>query len=866
MDFKYYNYQQDLFKEIINQEAEVYLFKNYQDLKEAVRVYQPEPLQQQSLFLTIREFKERLFSSDKIVIKEEKLPLILFSILTAAEKNELRLDSYQDIYQFSQRFFSYFKLLQNYKIEELKGLTLWQKKRVKRLNQIKKRYQNKISELGYIDQLTLKEEKNLNFAFLNDYHKINFFNILDYNPYFKDLLQKLSQKFKVELHLQLEKGDFDEDKLMLKEISAPAVEMNKIEIRKSSSTLKSLAALLNELSQSEIKTEVIDPAEEIEAADILSQKLNLSKYKSYQETEVYIFLGSLYHLYQQGKKGADILIEVKELYSLTAQKLFRDWLNLDADALLQIKDFIREDYYYLNQDLIEQKLPSLKKLLVFLKEIRKISDIEGLLNLIRSISDFLLQDQAKEIAEKFNDSLLELKSIEEMGVVNSWQDYYSDRGAGLFALFLNHLKYKRFSIFADQEAVNFSNSDSAVQSKRKKLLLNSCIQQNFAIKKDGLFFLSEKQLQNNGLQLKHKKLLLKRYNFLRHIFNSEQAVIFTVENEEQNISPAVILEELALEYKLDFKENKLKDLSEKEILNNLFKFNSEAELKVDNSASFNQEMQLEAEDFGTSFNFSYYKYKYLKDCYHRFYLEQLAKLDTALEIRPSLSLMALGILTHEIFGELIIYARKERISPSEIPASIRKQIIKKAIKANELKIDKDYLNYYNQVIFKSLEKSFIRFAELLQKYLPQDYSNILVEWPEWNHKRQRYFKAVETDFYLSGRIDLLLLNENQYFIIDFKTGSGDSKQLDFYSLMLRQNYEKELPEASRKAIYNVFDEDFEHSYHKIEKEDQLGAELEELSRHLFTAGAYQRIYKSRCQRCPYKAICRVEVKNNEKSY
>ena len=96
MDFKYYNYQQDLFEEIISQEAEVYLFKNYQDLKEAVRVYQPEVLQKQSLFLTVKEFKERLFSSNQIVIKEEKLPLLLFSVLTAEEKSELKLDSYQD--------------------------------------------------------------------------------------------------------------------------------------------------------------------------------------------------------------------------------------------------------------------------------------------------------------------------------------------------------------------------------------------------------------------------------------------------------------------------------------------------------------------------------------------------------------------------------------------------------------------------------------------------------------------------------------------------------------------------------------------------------------------------------------------------
>ena len=866
MDFKYYNYQQDLFEEIISQEAEVYLFKNYQDLKEAVRVYQPEVLQKQSLFLTVKEFKERLFSSNQIVIKEEKLPLLLFSVLTAEEKSELKLDSYQDIYQFSQRFFSYFNLLQDYKVEGFKELTEWQKKRVNRLNKIKLKYQDKLKKLGYIDQLTLKEEKNLNSDFLNDYQKINFFNILDFTPYFKEVLEELSQDFKIKLHLQLKKGDFDENKLKLKEITLPEIAKNKIEIRKNNSSVKSLAALLNELSSNEVNTEIIDPGEEIEAANILSEKLKINRYKSYQETEIYTFLESIYQLYQQGKKGSEILIEVKGLYSLMGQKLFKKWLDLEAEDLLQIKKLIRDDYYYFDQNLIRQKLPSLKRLLVFLKEIRKIDNTAELLALLKDLSELLLEDQPQEIAEKFNDSLLELQSIEEMGIVNSWQDYYSDKGAGLFALFLNHLKYKNFALTEDEQAVEFLNSDSAAQIKREKLLLSECVQEHFTLKKDGLFFLSEKQLQDNGLRLKHNKMLLKKYNFLRHIFNAEEAVIFTIENEAENISPAVILEEFVLKYGIKFNDSKLKEISEKEILNNFFDFEVESNLKVNNSAYFNQDLLVEREDFGEYFNFSYYKYKYLKDCYHRYYLEQLAQLDTKLEIKPALSLMALGILTHEIFGELMIYARNQRLNPADIPAAVREKIIKKSIRKNELKIDKDYLNYYNQIIFKSLDRSFIRFAELLQKYLPQNYNNILVEWPEWSEQRKKYFTAFEVDFYLSGRIDLLLLDDDQYFIIDFKTGSGDQKQLDFYSLMLRQNYEEKLPEESRKAIYNIFSEELEHSYHKIEQEDKLGLELEELTAQLFAAGRYERIYKSRCQRCPYREICRVEVKVNEESY
>ena len=863
LNFKYYTYNQNLFKEIITEEPEVYIFTNYNDLKEALRYYQPQPLSQQSQFFSLKEFKERLFSSDQILLKEEKLPLLLYSVLTKEEKSKLRLQSYQDIYQFSARFFAYFKLLQDYQLNQIEGLADWQQERVKRLESIKKRYQRCLKELGFVDQLLLKEEKNLNLQFLREFKKINLFNILDFSPYFKDLLQEVAQEFEVELHLQLKEADFNQEKLKIEELTLPA-ETNKIEIKKTNSKLKSLAALLNEKENSTENVQLLDAGREIDAAEILSDQFNLDSYQSLSKTAVYKLLDSLYQLYQQGKASSQILIELKELYDLSTQSLFREWLELKAEDLQKIEELLRQDYYYLDLELLEAELPCLKPLYNFLKKIRKIKTISDLADLITNISEFALENEAKETAEKFNDSLLELKSIEEMGIVKSWQNYYSDQGAGLFSLFLNHLSFKSISLSKNDEAAEFLSLEKAPQIKRKKLLVNNLIQDNFAQKNDGLYFLSEKQLKNNGLLLKHKNQLLKKYKFLRHILNAEQSIVYTVENEEQNISPAVILEELALEYGLDYQESEINNLSEKEILNNLFDYQTELDLKVNNSAAFNQNLQLENADFGSSFNFSYYKYKALKDCSHRFYLEQLSRLDTSLEIKPSLSLMALGILTHEIFGELIIYARKQKLAPREIPAASRKKIIRKAIEANKLKIDRDYLNYYQQIIFKSLEESFIHFAELLQKYLPEDCRDILVEWPEWNYQRQKYFAVQQADFYLSGRIDLLLLNEAEYFIVDFKTGSGDRKQLDFYSLMLRQNYQDQLPAESRKAIYNVFDQAFEHSYNKIEKEDSLGAELQELTEMLFAAGEYERIYKSRCQRCPYQDICRVEVLTNEK--
>jgi hypothetical protein len=149
-------------------------------------------LSKQSQFFSLKEFKERLLSSNQILLKEEKLPLLLYSVLTAEEKKELRLDGYQDIYQFSARFFGYFELLQDYQLAEIKGLADWQQQRVNRLLTINKRYQQRLKQLGYVDYLALKENNNLNLQFLKGFKQIILFNIVDFTPYLKKILQQIS--------------------------------------------------------------------------------------------------------------------------------------------------------------------------------------------------------------------------------------------------------------------------------------------------------------------------------------------------------------------------------------------------------------------------------------------------------------------------------------------------------------------------------------------------------------------------------------------------------------------------------------------------------------------------------------------------
>lgn len=866
MEFNYYSYADDLFAKVIQQQPAVYIFDNYYDLKIAIENYNPQPLQQQSLFLTLTEFKERLFGSEQLLVKEEKLPLLLYSVLTKAEKTELRIENYQDIYQFSSRFFAYFKLCLDYKIKQLTDLTDWQKARIDRLEKIKIRYQNLLYSLGYVDQLILQEKMNLNIDFLTEYQQLNFFNIVNFTPYFKDLLNQLAGNFKIKLHLQLYPEDFSENDLTLKQITLPAIKQPKIEIKKNNSKLKSLAAFLTELEISSQEVELMEVGSKVEAANILSQKVDCKNSKNCHSTELYAFLQSLYSLYQSGQNDTELLIDLQLLNDLLSQSIARNWLGFTAEDFQILQELIREDYYYLDRSIIQKKLPNLKPLVKILVKLKQIGSINDLIRFLLQIAADLFQQESKDILEKFSDTLLELQSIERLGIIDDWQLYYADQGGGLFSLFLNHFAFKKITLSDNPAAVDFFPSELAPQTKRKKLLINNCIQAEFKTGSAGLYFLSEKQLQANNIHLQQKKQLTKKYKFLRHLFNADQVIIFTVENESESITPAVILEELALEYELSFVPSTLHKFTEKEVLAKFFNFKLKPALKNQDLVSFKKDLSAAQVDFGRQFNFSYYKYKYFKDCYHRFYLEYLAKLPTELEIKPALSLAVLGIIAHQVFADLLNYAKQQQIYPAQISGNIRQKLIISAIRKNKLKLDKDYLTFYEQIIAQTLNSSFLHFSKLLQKYLPVDFEDILVEWPEWDYQRQQYFSSQKVDFYLSGRIDLLIFSPTDYFIIDFKTGSGDQKQLDFYSLMLRQNYAENLPAQSRKAIYNIFAEAFEHSYHNQEKEDQLGSELQILTEKLFAVGKYERIYKSRCQSCPYQEICRVEVTADEKSY
>ncbi|MGM0602915.1 MAG: RecB family exonuclease [Bacillota bacterium] len=860
MEFYYHSYQDDLFEKISSQPGTVFLFNNYSSLQYMVKkYYNPSFLEENSIFMTIDEFRERILADDSVLLKEEKLPLLLYSVLTEAEKEELKIDSYQDIYNFSYQFLQFFMLIQEYQIEKLGFLADWQQQRYNLLQNIRQRFEQKMNRSNYKDKIMLYSNNIKNLNFLKDIKNISLVNTAEFTPLFKKTLDKLETNFNIEVHLQLTRGDFDEENLQLKQLSYPDLKNpeQKIKIYQSSDDLKELAGILDRTEKSKSSTDLIDCTEGVSHFEnILKSNIDFAGSSSIKDTELYHFLTVLYEVYLSSYKKGNIKLNLKTVLDFVSIKMSSKIVKLDEKNYYKLVDLYNDDYFYLDREIVEEEIPDLLPLFSTVETLKNISSLKKMTSYISEIVDFPLESEFLDLEEKFFDTVIELNTAEEMQLHKNWNKYFSDKAGGFFRLFLDYLGYKSLIIEKEEteNRLSWHYLGSSPAEKWDNLIIAGCTQDKMSVKNGGLFFLNEKQLSLNGLPTAEDRYLLKKYRFLRHIFSAGEASIFTIDNIERNIYPAAVLEELKLKYNLEFKQNKFEAVDESDLLKNFFAFKTVESDSAHNNENISGEIPLKKSDFKDQFSITYYKYNQLKRCFYRFYLEQILHLQPGFSGGDnSLSFRSLGILVHESFSDLIeFFLNNDSFSEEKVD-----DIILKNIKKLNLKIDEDLQPFYKNIMAKKIAESFLFFWSEMKNIIKN--TEVLIEWPPRSKNREIFLKLMETEFYLSGRIDLLLMGENKNHIIDFKTGSGDKTQLDFYNLMLEENFAvQDMPQKSRKAIYSVFEEKFDYSYKN--KEQELFTEINDLLEKLFEKKEYSRIFKYDCERCPYYDFCRVDDK------
>ncbi len=869
MKIKFLAYQENLLEKAIDKkEARLYVFDNSKNLCKAREYYRRPFLEKESHFITMEELKEKLFPTGKLVLKEEKRVLLLYELMTEEEKKRLGIDYYFDLIDLAAGFFNFYKELNEYQLEAIQGLQGWQVDKYRIYQDLWQRYCRKMEELGYTDSTLAFDFQYFNDFFLQDYQGLTFVNIISFTPKEKLLLERLEAGgYDLELILQLAEEDYDRENLRIRSFTLPENPLTEINLYSTEEDLLQVLNLLLILEKEKGAEEEPLPILDADFTNTNYQrllspdKIQVDKDPAFTETGIYRFLENLYNLsLTADKSGGELKLEINALLRASFQKEFRAYYGLDNLALKELQQLARDNYAYLNENMTNSYgnfLINYRGVFADLKRVYGSRNLQEFIAFLEEIDlEKLDEKRYRDNISQYFDALVELNSIEEMNIVSSWQRYFPEKVPGFFRLVLNYLRYKKLKMAGinstDLSYGKISPLLSAPHFKADRLfILNAS---SGIIPGEGIdtFLLTEKQRKENGLETGEMRKLKDRYSFFRHIFSSRKAFIFSLNKLEENITSSPFVEELALKYALEIKEAPLKARDYAAIIGNLFTEGEETLNKGLPEAIIEEDQLLLAEnDFPREFSLAYYKYGLLKDCYYKFYLACLHRLEEEIiELSKEINPAFLGDLVHELFAEIIRKTGKNLPPAREIV----RETVEELLQASALKINNYYRKYYQDILFPKVEESIISFFKTIRTRIGDDIRELRTEWVPAGVEANYIYENDLTSIYLNGRIDLYIRGRDKSYLIDFKTGTGQLKQLDFYSLLLANT---DLAENEvEKSIYEVFEERF--VYGREGTEGDLLAEIKERIEDFFQGGQYSLQYKaSLCNRCLLIEICKV---------
>lgn len=823
-------------------------------------------LTKETLFIMKEELWDRLFITDKTIIKEDKANLIFYGLLNESDRKFFNVDNYFDVIDTAVEFFHFYDFINKNMIDldELDLKVKWQQERLNKFKEIRKRYESKLREQDLIDKVMKRDFTYFTTNFLKDFDKINVVNILYYNRFDKEILHRLEQSGKkIDLKLQLKDEDFDEDRLSIKSFTFPELNSNTINIYSNRDKVVQLVNVLSKIENERELTEIIELSnEENSFENIVSEQLiDFNNKPSFKETNLFQFLQELYNNLSRYQQFEDnYRINLNQLIKSTHTNSFKDYYDLKENDLKPLKKKSREEYVYLEAASIAGINNSkINNIIEELKSLKRVENMEKLIDFLKNIEvEKLKEDKYKgKDLEQYFDSLLELETIGLLDIDNYLKkdEGFADQ---LLKLVVNYMEFKKVKIREDKESVKAAvkKLEQTAFKNRNSLVIINANQGNIPKDYDSNTFLTEGDLKRLGLDLKEADYLQQKYNFFNHIFTSNQTDLYYLENIENNTTSSSFIEELKLEYGI--KESNPNYIAEdqKEIINEIFNTDDlnkyQDLLDSDILKEDKMTMNIETDIPNKKLSMGHYKFEALKRCPFRFYMQHLMGVEEEnFDLEKELGLRMIGIIAHEFFEEVI----KEYGLPlkNQYKKEIR-NLLRHKLESYHLQIHDYFKKYYHDILFESLIDSIYELDSSIKSRIGK-FANIEMEVSL--KKRDIYENQENVLVYISGRPDLLIKKEDgSNYIVDLKTGKGSMEQLALYSLML--NYDDRDFSKTSKAIYKIMDNHL--SISTKETEEKLEEKIIEELDNLFEDKLYKKIYRSSCKDCSYYDICRVVVK------
>ncbi|MGL6023380.1 MAG: hypothetical protein ACRC0F_02095, partial [Cetobacterium sp.] len=372
MQFEYINYGGSLIQGLKKDSSILYIFSDYplknSQRKESKRnIFEPDPV-----YLTIDEFKNRAFRSDRIILSEAKRFISLYNYMKK-DFLEININNYFESIEFSDKFFKYYAELNKSLSSENIELEEWQKKYFEIFHRFKAKYDVHLDEKNYIPKDWIHSLENLDLSPFKKYKKIIFIDIVNFTPLDKLMISKLEEFLEVVIRVQGEIGVFDEENLELKDVYLPKVQKNEISILEVQDELELMGNLLDVMKVKNNMTNIFSPeADENEYSKIFPNNFMRGSFYTINDTKFFKFLQSLNELVSSLEPRMDNLIPVNKFLKGIRTSEMQEYYEIEREDMEYIYNQVDWDYKYIG----EEKNDKITKIYLDILKIYKVKNID----------------------------------------------------------------------------------------------------------------------------------------------------------------------------------------------------------------------------------------------------------------------------------------------------------------------------------------------------------------------------------------------------------------------------------------------------------------------------------------------------------
>ena len=860
MKFNYYSLQENLLGKIVLNNETIYILDSFSDKNILEKQYEKEIFSKNPLFLTWSEFKEKLFLTDRFMLKGEKRTLLLYKAIPQELKEKLNMKTYYDFIDYGENLLKFLKELNAYKINDLGKLEVWQQKSFDIIKIIYENFYKLLKEYNYIVPELLENMEYFNTHFFVGYKNIEFINIFSFTEIEKDMLKELNKSFNLSVNLKMNKASFDESNLEFLGLSLDKNIEFPVEIFEVKDKFETMINLVENISK--------DSEYKIYSCDFDNNKINefisenfikKTENPKFEESKLYKFLELIGKLLEakeiiNGKK----VYKIQEFFLVLENKEFCRYFKISNFLVKKLEElFLKDEYKYVSLEIIEshyKKPENTSGILVlfdFLESIYLLKSLKEFTSFLSNSFDYkaFQEEKYSNLFDKYFEALTEIESNEMLEINFDFKEIFDKNSLteSLFKLILKYLKAKPIDYLPLKSSTSsIENFAEKIYLESNKAIIIDISNETYPQKPKAQFLLNNKQKKNLGLPNVEKDKELMRYNFFCRLSTFETTKIYSIKNSEQNIDSSSFVDELILNYRIEKTEVKYnsKDLSP--LVKKLFN----SELYIKSEYIEKDYLPKNNIELGEAYKFGAYAYNDSQKCLYQFFLGSINKLDFInRDIDYDFENRTMGIIIHSLY-EKVFSEYQENIKNGNFIISKSKvhEIFERIYKDNLYKIPKELTQYFLEILMPHYEESVISFFYELSKEL---YGSKIESFIEEKNKEEILIND-EIDLGIRGRADLVIESDRNKYIIDIKTGGSISSQLNFYELL----YFGE-GDTAKKYIYNAWNKKLEEKKESLSMDEFKVALREFLDKDKY----YRAEKKGACRNCKYQNICRMRWDN-----